>query len=66
MYKLWVLAKSKPKISSNTGLPPLLSPRVKIDPTKTAQIPPAFRSISTVKKKSIEKKEDTRPVTDNT
>ncbi|CAK70516.1 unnamed protein product (macronuclear) [Paramecium tetraurelia] len=58
--------KSKPKISNNTGLPPLLSPRVKIDPIKTAQIPQAFRSISTVKKKSIEKKEDTRPVTDNT
>ncbi|CAD8114721.1 unnamed protein product [Paramecium sonneborni] len=58
--------KSKPKISNNTGLPPLLSPRIKIDPTKIDQIPPAFRSISILKKKSIEKKEDTRPVTDNT
>ncbi|CAD8095719.1 unnamed protein product [Paramecium sonneborni] len=57
--------KIKPKISNNTGLPPLLSPKVKIDPTITTKIPMSFRSPSQLKKLSIEKKQDNRPVTDN-
>ncbi|CAK89633.1 unnamed protein product (macronuclear) [Paramecium tetraurelia] len=61
-----IQTKSKPKIYNNTGLPPLLSPRIKIDPSMTTKITQTFRSPSTLKKLSIEKKEDNRPVTDNT
>ncbi|CAD8096528.1 unnamed protein product [Paramecium sonneborni] len=59
-------SKSKAKISNNNGLPPLLSPRAKIDILITTKIPLTFRSPSTLKKLSIEKQEDNRPVTDNT